>query len=250
MEVLDQLIFLGEAKGHARGRTPARGRSDWLDRLGLPDWGKRKVEELSKGMQQKVQFIGTLLHDPDLVILDEPFSGLDPVNLQVMKDVVVELARSGRTVLFSTHIMEQAERMCDRIAIIARGEKVVDGRIADIKAEVGGRHVASRLPTTAPRRRPVLADRTPGGARPTTTAPPPKWSWPIGADPDRLLRALVDARGRAEPLRGGRAVAAVHLHRQGRTTGRHRPGPGGGPCVSSSRSSAGSSWSGCTLAPS
>jgi len=117
MEVLEQIIFLGETKGLRR--TEARERAlRWLDRLGLGDWAKRKVQELSKGMQQKVQFIGTLLHDPDLVILDEPFSGLDPVNLQVMKDVVVEIARSGRTVLFSTHIMEQAEKMCDRILLV------------------------------------------------------------------------------------------------------------------------------------
>jgi ABC-2 type transport system ATP-binding protein len=92
-------------------------------------------------MQQKVQFIGTLLHDPELVILFEPFSGLDPVNSRTMREVVVELARQGRTVLFSTHIMEHAEQMCDRIVIIAHGEKKVDGALADVKREFGGRHV-------------------------------------------------------------------------------------------------------------
>jgi ABC-2 type transport system ATP-binding protein len=158
MGVLEQLVFLGELKGLA-GAEARRRAVRWLERLGLGDWAGHKVQDLSKGMQQKVQFAGTLLHEPELVILDEPFSGLDPVNSQVMKDVVVEVAREGRTVLFSTHIMEQAERMCDRVAIIARGEKVVDGRLADVKREAGGRAVAlaftqNRAPASA-----VLADR-------------------------------------------------------------------------------------------
>jgi ABC-2 type transport system ATP-binding protein len=92
-------------------------------------------------MQQKVQFISTLLHGPDLLILDEPFSGFDPVNTQLMKDVVLELARSGTTVLFSTHIMEQAEKLCDSVCIIARGEKVLDGPLAEVKRTRGGKHV-------------------------------------------------------------------------------------------------------------
>jgi len=127
--------------------------------LGAQDWALKKVEDLSKGMQQKVQFAGTLLHDPDLVILDEPFSGLDPVNAQAMKDIVVEIAKSGRTVLFSTHIMEQAERMCDRIVIIARGEKVVDGAVSQVKAEFGGNHVALGFTHHKEHAARVLADR-------------------------------------------------------------------------------------------
>ena len=106
-------------------------------------------------MQQKVQFAGSLLHDPELVMLDEPFSGLDPVNSQVMKDVVIELAKSGVTVLFSTHIMEQAERMCDRIVIIARGEKVVDG-IA------GRRSRPASVAGTSPWASPTIARRRSG----------------------------------------------------------------------------------------
>lgn len=141
MKVIDQLVFLGEVKGIGHGDAKKRAGA-WLERLGLGDWAAKKIEDLSKGMQQKVQFAGTLLHDPELVILDEPFSGLDPVNLQVMKDVVVEIAARGRTVLFSTHIMEQAERMCDHIVIIARGQKIVDGSITQVKNEFGGRHVA------------------------------------------------------------------------------------------------------------
>jgi ABC-2 type transport system ATP-binding protein len=191
MEVLEQLIFLGEAKGLRRKDARIRALK-WLERLGLADWTRRKVQELSKGMQQKVQFIGTLLHDPELVILDEPFSGLDPVNLQVMKDVVVEIARSGRTVLFSTHIMEQAERMCDRIAIIARGRKLVDGRIADIKAEGGTRHVFLGFADGGGKAASILADRT-LVARADDSGATAEVELAVGASPDKLLRALVSA---------------------------------------------------------
>ena len=135
------------------------GSSGWAS----PTGPAQKVEDLSKGMQQKVQFIGTLLHDPELVILDEPFSGLDPVNSQVMKDVVVDLARQGRTVLFSTHIMEQAEKMCERIVIISRGRKVVDGTMAEVKREVRRPARRARLPPRRGTAAPVLRDRTPGG---------------------------------------------------------------------------------------
>jgi ABC-2 type transport system ATP-binding protein len=191
MRVLDQLAFLAEAKGIRRREALRRARH-WLERLGIADWESRAVEDLSKGMQQKVQFAGALSHDPELVILDEPFSGLDPVNSQMMKDVVVDLARQGRTVLFSTHIMEQAERMCDRIVIIARGEKVVDGRLADIKREFGGRHVALGFTRNTERAAPLLRDRSLvarcddyGATAEIELAP--------GADPDRLLAGLVAA---------------------------------------------------------
>jgi len=191
MVVLDQLVFLGEAKGlRAKDARARAGR--WLERLGLGDWATRKVEDLSKGMQQKVQFIGTLLHDPELLLLDEPFSGLDPVNTQVMKDVVVDFARSGGTVLFSTHIMEQAEKMCDRIAIIARGEKVVDGRLGDIKREFGGRHVMLDFSRDAERARPILRDRA-LVARADDSGASAEVELAAGADPDRLLRGLVEA---------------------------------------------------------
>jgi len=100
-------------------------------------------------MQQKVQFIGTLLHDPELVILDEPFSGLDPINAQALKDTVVDLKRRGRTVIFSTHLMDNAERLCDAVCIIARGEKVLDGTVAGVKAAAGDRTVALALDGSA-----------------------------------------------------------------------------------------------------
>ena len=101
------------------------------------DWGVAKVDELSRGMQQKVQFIATLLHDPDLVILDEPFSGLDPINAQALKDAVARAQAARQDGLFSTHLMDNAERMCDSVCIIARGEKVLDGSVAGVKAEHG-----------------------------------------------------------------------------------------------------------------
>ncbi len=148
MSVRDVLRFLAELKGVDRKQVDARI-DEWLERLSLKsaekDWSKQKVEELSRGMQQKVQFIGTLLHDPELVILDEPFSGLDPINAQALKDTVVELKRRGKTVIFSTHLMDNAERLCDSVCIIARGEKVLDGSVAAVKAENAGRTVALAL---------------------------------------------------------------------------------------------------------
>jgi ABC-2 type transport system ATP-binding protein len=123
-------------------RRAARAKAlGWLERLGLVDWRLRKVNELSKGMQQKVQFISTIMHDPDLVVMDEPFSGLDPVNAQVLKDTLFDLRARGKTILLSTHIMEQAEKLCDSICIIARGRKLVDGTLSEVKRAHGGKHV-------------------------------------------------------------------------------------------------------------
>ncbi|HXE58445.1 MAG TPA: ATP-binding cassette domain-containing protein [Gemmatimonadales bacterium] len=191
MRVLDQLVFLGEAKGLSRAAARERA-GRWLERLGLGDWTNRRLQDLSKGMQQKVQFAGTLLHDPELVILDEPFSGLDPINSQVMKDVVVETARAGRTVLFSTHIMEHAEKMCDRIAIIARGEKVVDGRLGDVKREFGARSVALGFSRNAAAAARVLQDRS-LVARADDSGMSAEVELAPGVEPERLLRALVTA---------------------------------------------------------
>ncbi len=140
MKVFDLLVFLAEAKGVDRRSAKQEARR-WLERLELSNWEQKKVDDLSKGMQQKVQFISTVLHGPELLILDEPFAGLDPMNTRAMRNVVVELGRAGTTVLFSTHIMEQAERLCDSVCIIARGQKVVDGPLAEIKRSHGGRHV-------------------------------------------------------------------------------------------------------------
>ncbi len=163
MQVRRVLRFLGELKGLG-GSDLDKRITAWLERLSLrgegEDWGNAKVDELSRGMQQKVQFIGALLHDPELVILDEPFSGLDPINAQALKDTVVDLKKRGRTVIFSTHIMDNAERMCDSVCIIANGEKVLDGGVTDVRESHGARTIALGLdgaPSDAVRA--VLADR-------------------------------------------------------------------------------------------
>jgi ABC-2 type transport system ATP-binding protein len=145
MQVRRVLRFLAELKG-VPGREADRRINEWLERLELKtpdrDWGLAKVDELSRGMQQKVQFIGTLLHDPDLVILDEPFSGLDPINAQALKDSIVDLKSRGKTIIFSTHMMDNAERLCDSVCIIAHGQKVLDGGVAEVRKAHSGRTVA------------------------------------------------------------------------------------------------------------
>ena len=191
MRVADLLVFLAEIKGVARPAA-RRAAGEWLERLGLADWAAKRAEALSRGMQQKVQFIATVLHRPDLLILDEPFSGLDPVNSQVLKDTVVELARGGATILFSTHIMEQAEKLCDAVCIIARGEKLVDGALSEVKRRHGGSHVivavepgqAAADPILADRRLVVSADRFGNYAEVELAS---------GADPQSLLERLVQA---------------------------------------------------------
>jgi len=136
MTVEDVLVYMAEIKSFAPRQS--RPRIDaWLTRMDLTDWKKRKVQELSKGMQQKVQFISTILHEPELLILDEPFSGLDPVNQEVIKDIVLELKATGTTIIFSTHVMEQAEKICDHLCMIDRGVKVLDGPLAEVKSKFG-----------------------------------------------------------------------------------------------------------------
>jgi ABC-2 type transport system ATP-binding protein len=158
MRVLEVLVFLAEARGIRHSEAEQRSRK-WLQRMHLEDWTNRRVEELSKGMQQKVQFIGTVLHDPRLIVLDEPFAGLDPVNVQVLKDTVVELKRGGTTVLFSTHVMEQAEKVCDEVCIMVGGRKVAEGGIADVKRGHGGRHVVVGFEAGGDAVPPVFRDR-------------------------------------------------------------------------------------------
>ena len=132
MKVLDHLAFIGEIRG-VRASEGRRRAGEWLERLGLSEWGDRKVEDLSKGMQQKVQFAATVLHEPDLLILDEPFSGLDPINQDVLESIVREMNARGTTILFSTHLMEQAERLCRRVCLISRSRKVLDGDLREIR---------------------------------------------------------------------------------------------------------------------
>jgi ABC-2 type transport system ATP-binding protein len=190
MKVGDLLVFLAETKGMDR-QAARREAKRWLEQLGLGAWEQQKLDALSKGMQQKVQFISTVMHGPALVILDEPFASLDPVNTQVMKDTVVTLARAGTTILFSTHIMEHAEKLCDAICIIARGEKVVDGRLADIKRNHGGRHVIVAVERGVETER-VLKDRT-LVAKADEYGQYAELELADGAAPHRILEALVRA---------------------------------------------------------
>jgi len=136
MIVEELLVFMAELKG-VKPAESRRRMMPWLEKFGLGGWQKKKANELSKGMQQKVQFIQTLLHDPEILILDEPTSGLDPVGTNVMRDAMIELSRAGKTLIVSSHQMATVEQMCDRVVLINKGEKVLDGRVSDIKASYG-----------------------------------------------------------------------------------------------------------------
>lgn len=140
MTVSETLLYFAELKGLSRRAAKARV-EHWAARFDMRTWLKKKVEELSKGMQQKVQFISVVLHEPELLILDEPFSGLDPINSELIMDVILELRKAGKTILFSTHRMEQVEKLCDSIALINNGEKVLSGSVRDIKRAYGKNHL-------------------------------------------------------------------------------------------------------------
>jgi ABC-2 type transport system ATP-binding protein len=133
MRVLDQLIFLGQLHGLTASEAARRSRA-WCERLNIAEAIPQKTEDLSKGMQQKIQFIAALLHEPDLIIMDEPFTGLDPVNAALLMETLVDLRRQGRAVLFSTHRMDQVEKMCDNIALIHRGHLVLSGSMREVKS--------------------------------------------------------------------------------------------------------------------
>jgi ABC-2 type transport system ATP-binding protein len=136
MTVAEVVVYMAELKGYPPSKTKKK-LDGWLERLNLSEYRDGKVEELSKGMQQKLQFITTLMHEPDIIILDELFSGLDPINMELMKDILMDQKREGKTVLFSTHVMEQAEKLCDHLCMINKGNKVIDGKMADVKAQFG-----------------------------------------------------------------------------------------------------------------
>lgn len=133
MKCLDLVVFLAEIRGVPRAEGRKRALY-WLERLGLPEWAEKKVEDLSKGMQQKIQFIGTVIHEPELLILDEPFSGLDPINQDVLEEIVLDFHGRGTTILFSTHLMDQAERLCQRVCLISKARKVLDADLRELKA--------------------------------------------------------------------------------------------------------------------
>jgi ABC-2 type transport system ATP-binding protein len=136
MKVGEQLVYLAELKGLPSGEARKRVRY-WLERFDATEWYGKKTQELSKGMQQKVQFISTVLHEPRLVILDEPFSGLDPLNAEVLEDVIEELKADGRTILFASHRMEQVEQLCDDICLISKGRIMLQGNLREIKRSFG-----------------------------------------------------------------------------------------------------------------
>lgn len=143
MKVADQLRFFAELK-NVRGRVVESKIDEWLARVKLPEWKNKRSMELSKGMQQKIQFITAVLHDPELLILDEPFSGLDPINVELLKEIVLDLKRSGKTIIFSTHQMEVAEKICDDICLLNRSEKVFEGSLREIKSSFGHNAIAVR----------------------------------------------------------------------------------------------------------
>ena len=134
MQVGEHLVYLGRLKGLSKADAKAKTLY-WLDKLGAGDWWNKKLEDLSKGMQQKAQFIATVLHDPKLIILDEPFSGLDPVNAELIKNEIYQLHQQGTTIIFSTHRMEQVEEICKTIALINKGQLILNGAVSEIKQQ-------------------------------------------------------------------------------------------------------------------
>ncbi|HET6201431.1 MAG TPA: ATP-binding cassette domain-containing protein [Planctomycetota bacterium] len=186
MRVRETLRYFAALKGMDPSQTDA-AIERWLERFGLAEWGGHRVEALSKGMQQKVQFLATILHAPDLLVLDEPFSGLDPVNTNLLKDVLLEFKREGRTVLFSTHVMEVAEKVCDFVLMVHRGRKVLDGPLDAILREHGADSVVLEYEGNGEALRgiPEVASFNDYGKYVDVRLAP-------GADPQRLLRALVD----------------------------------------------------------
>ena len=212
MKVLDLVAYFGALKGMNTRVARDRG-AELLDDIGLGEWLNRNCQDLSKGMQQKVQFVATVVHDPELVILDEPFSGLDPVNTEVLKDRILELRERGTTVLFSTHIMDQAEKLCDAVVLIDRGQKVLDGTLDEVKASAGGEAVLLETVGEAPdlRTLPMVAQVSDFGRHREVFLAE-------GASPDALLEALV---GRASIRRFEVRRPSLHevfLRAVGRTT--------------------------------
>lgn len=136
IKVIEQLVYFAQLKGLTKHEALKRAKF-WLNELGANGWENKKIQELSKGMQQKVQFISTILHEPEVMILDEPFSGFDPINTELLKNIILELKDKGKTIILSTHVMAQVEQLCDEIALINKGSAVLTGNVRDIKASQG-----------------------------------------------------------------------------------------------------------------
>jgi ABC-2 type transport system ATP-binding protein len=201
MVVREVLHYHARLKGLLK---PDRKVDEWLDRLRIADAAKKKVEALSKGMAQKIQFIATVVAGPELVILDEPFSGLDPVNMEVVRDAIIELRRNGSTVIFSTHDMNVAERMCDFIFMIYKGKKVLDGSLASIRDQYGTDTVKLR---TNPNADPDGLERIPGVTKVVDFGNSQEVRLERGADPQQVLR-YATSRGAVELFE----VAKPSLH--------------------------------------
>lgn len=131
-KVIDQIVYFAELKG-MKHKDAVNSARFWLNKMGANNWENKKVEELSKGMQQKIQFISTVVHNPDFIILDEPFSGFDPINTELLKNIILEMKANGKTIILSTHIMAQVEEMCDEVCMINKGNVVLAGKVSDIK---------------------------------------------------------------------------------------------------------------------
>lgn len=183
MVVEELLVFMAELKGTDRS-TAKKRIGPWIEKLGLHGWEKKKANELSKGMQQKVQFIQTVLHDPEVLILDEPMSGLDPVGTNVMRDALLELSRAGKTLILSSHQMHTVEQMCDRVALINKGEKILDGRVSEIKAAHGKNTLVIAYDGDG-----AFLSALPGVASATDSGKQTELRMAPGADPQAILRA-------------------------------------------------------------
>jgi ABC-2 type transport system ATP-binding protein len=189
MKVIEVLAFFASLYGV--GRTAATAEiEDWLERFRIPDYRDRRVEELSKGNQQKIQFIAAILHDPAVLIMDEPFSGLDPVNVQLLKEAFVEMRDRGKTLIFSTHQMETAEQLCESIAIIDRGRVVVSGAVRDVKHAMGRQVV--RLATDGDGNGVDWLEGMDGISITAHREDFVELRVPSGTDPERILRAAMD----------------------------------------------------------
>ena len=186
MKIVDQLRYFAALKNVSQ--SDADKRIDfWLDRMKLAEWKTKKTTDLSKGMSQKIQFISTVLHNPDLLILDEPFSGLDPVNVEFLIEIVAELKAQGKTIIFSTHLMETAERLCDDIILINKSRKVIGGTLREVKASFGRNLIALRSVGGET----VLEDKS-LIAKITTHADEREIELAENADPQFLLKKLIE----------------------------------------------------------
>lgn len=187
MKIHDQLRYFAALK-NVSGAEADKRIDFWLDRMNLSEWKKKKTTDLSKGMQQKIQFISTVLHDPDLLILDEPFSGLDPINVEFLLDVISEFKTQEKTIIFSTHLMETAERLCDDILLINKSHKVVSGTLREVKASYGKNMIALRAVGGDV----VLEDKT-LIAKITTHADEKEILLAENADSQTLLKKLIES---------------------------------------------------------